>query len=104
MDIEEQYRAFLIKLGHVTTTIGELPSECSFTLTIELMDKVQIPLSYNSTWIVTEDQNTETKELNVGSSNRIKPKIRPLRNIVVGPIGFDIWLEESATKDKLIPS
>ena len=44
VDIEEQLRATLRLLSHACTKLSPLPEGCTFTLAVELRDKVDPPI------------------------------------------------------------
>ncbi|KAK9479393.1 DNA-binding protein [Lipomyces japonicus] len=100
-DIEEQFRTCVMKLNYVSSTLGKLPDDCSFTITIELTEDATAPVEHDSPWVPADDQPIGSNEQS--SSNRvgIPPKIKPLRNVLMGPLSFDIWIEESKAKEKL---
>ncbi|KAK9238116.1 DNA-binding protein [Lipomyces kononenkoae] len=97
-DMEEQYRTCIMKLSHTSSILGKLPPECTFTITIELNDDAKAPVGHDSPW-VPADSVTQTPGVPLRSG---APRVRPLRNALMGPLSFDIWVEESKAKDKVV--
>ncbi|KAK9455166.1 DNA-binding protein [Dipodascopsis uninucleata] len=96
-DIEQQYRACLMKISHVSEIIGKLPDGCTFTIIIELKDGATAPSESDSLWIPANGEVLQ-KENREGV---LQPKVTPLRSINMGPLIFDMRIEESIAKGKI---
>ncbi|OLL25940.1 DNA polymerase zeta processivity subunit, partial [Neolecta irregularis DAH-3] len=93
-DLEEQYRAAIVRLGVCEATLGTLPEDCTFTITIELRQKANYPHSSTS-WLPESQRN-------VGTSYSQDVTTIPLRSVTFGDaIPFELWIEESVAKSKL---
>ncbi|KAK9345550.1 DNA-binding protein [Lipomyces starkeyi] len=97
-EMEEQYRTCIMKLSHTSSILGKLPADCTFTITIELNDDAKPPVGHDSPWVPADGI---TPKLGVPLKS-VPPKVRPLRNVLMGPLSFDIWVEESKTKEKVV--
>ncbi|KAJ8098312.1 DNA-binding protein [Lipomyces tetrasporus] len=97
-DMEEQFRTCIMKLSHVSSVLGKLPPECTFTVTIELNEEANAPVGHDSPWVPADDTTSKPGT----PLKSVPPKVRPLRNVLMGPLSFDIWVEESKAKDKVV--
>ncbi|GAO49492.1 hypothetical protein G7K_3641-t1 [Saitoella complicata NRRL Y-17804] len=98
-DLLEQFRATLIRIQQSATTLGKLPEDCTFTVAIELKEHEDKPAQYPDPWIPAQPQQNGV-QVN-GESVRTRVTTKPLRNIEIGPIKIDAWIEESRAKGKL---
>jgi len=90
-DLEEQYRAAIVRLGVCEATLGTLPDDCTFTITIELRQSANYPHSSTS-WLPASHSRSYSQDV----------ATIPLRNVTFGEaIPFELWIEESAAKGKL---
>ncbi|KAK7206400.1 DNA-binding protein [Myxozyma melibiosi] len=118
-DMDEQFRVCIMKLSTMSPMLGTLPTDCTFTITIELNDDAEAPTGPTSKWVPAESQPQERDPLpevtaasddgNIAVNGNVKtpprngmlPKFNPLRHIYMGPLSFDVWVEESKAKEKL---
>ncbi|KAK9452032.1 DNA-binding protein [Limtongia smithiae] len=95
-DVEEQFRACVVKLTYVSSTLEKLPEGCTYTVAIELVDDADAPNSTDSLWEPAASQSLELVNRNVLQDEPTVPAVRPLRNIQMGPVTFDIWIEQAS--------
>ncbi|KAK9475311.1 DNA-binding protein [Dipodascopsis tothii] len=92
--VAEQFRSCLARLVYAPASLGRLPAGCTFTVTLEF-DAGGAPAGAgDAVWIVADEQPEP------GGGARA-PRTRPLRNVVLGPLSFGMWVEEAAAKGKL---
>ncbi|BFZ62588.1 hypothetical protein YB2330_003689 [Saitoella coloradoensis] len=100
-DLLEQFRATLIRIQQSATTLGKLPEDSTFTVAIELKEQEGKPAQYPDPWISAQPQQNVVQVNGDGESVRTRVTTKPLRNIEIGPIKIDAWIEESKAKGKL---
>lgn len=109
VDIEEQFRAAMTKLTVCSTVLKPLPKHCTYTLAIELKDDPGIdpPLGHPQPWIPVEaglqktDTNTRDdggQKVYVRGEDLGGARVKPVRRVDVGELGFEMWIEEGRAK------
>ena len=120
VDLEEQFRAIFSRLSTCTQSLGLLPPDCSFTVAIELKEKVDPPIGHPQPWIaaepglqpedkrvedgLTEGSDREKAERRKGGKGKDFGKARtvPVRSVEAGEFILEMWIEEGRGKDEYI--
>ena len=113
MDLPEQFRATITRLSSLSSTLGSLPKDCTFTLAVDLRDDAgaDSPSSENSTWIAA-DLGLQKKRKQAGESNQSSNKghegqkgkdrggvrTTPIRSLESGAFAMEMWIEEGREK------
>jgi len=107
--LEDSLRAAMIRTAYSDSNLSPLPDDCTFTLTIEMREahsrpgSVSIPIQRladeqdtTDPWIpATQQPEPGEKHVSVGGSTL------PIRSVDVGPVRFEMWVEESRAKGKV---
>jgi mitotic spindle assembly checkpoint protein MAD2B len=98
-DIEEQLRATIRKLSYAGSKLDPLPEGCTYTVAVELRDKVEPPIGHPQPWVPSEP-SLQTGEK---SSERIGKdlggvKSTPVRLVEAGEFVLETWIEEGRNK------
>ncbi|KAK5687495.1 hypothetical protein LTS10_001633 [Elasticomyces elasticus] len=76
VDLEEQFRATMIKLANSGSSLKPLPDGCTFTAAIELKSEGQAPVSHPQPWMPVQP------EMRTLSGEKIaQPIVRPVRAV-----------------------
>ena len=88
VDMEEQFRATMSKLGNCGSKLQELPPGCTFTIAVELKGDGGAPLGHPQPWMPVESRKAD--------DNATKPHNRttPVRAVAAGEMIFETWIEE----------
>ncbi|KAK9463486.1 DNA-binding protein [Lipomyces oligophaga] len=109
-DLEEQFRACVMKLSSLQSLLDPLPDDCTFTLTVELVSDSQpgkesgnsssstsssaetpapvaLDLTGSNLWIPAAQQPNEQTSPQVRS--------RPVSHVTMDSLQFDLWVEEA---------
>lgn len=99
VDIEEQLRGTIRKLGHTAEKMPKLPDECTYTIVVELRNEAEPPIGHPQPWIPSEPSLQTTKEKDTGKA---KPgsavggaKSIPVRFVESGAFMLETWVEEA---------
>ncbi|EKG19513.1 DNA-binding HORMA [Macrophomina phaseolina MS6] len=113
VDLEEQFRAALLKLDARGSALAPLPPGCTFTVAVELKDEhgVDAPLGHPQPWIPADPalQATKSKEASSGGESNEEGAERrgadlggarttPVRAVRAGEMMFEMWIEEGRAK------
>lgn len=97
--LEHQFRAALLKIATVSTTLGDLPDGCTFAIAIDLRDEKAQPAEVER-WL--PDPLGAPQGSTRGDDSRSKGKtILPVRTVDFATLKFAVWMEETAAKLKL---
>ena len=100
IDLEEQFRATLMRLSTATSRLKDLPSGSTFGLAIELKDDEDAtpPIGHPQPWIPVQPSEQAGK----GNTNKGGDlgglKTTPVRAVEAGECLFEVWVEEAAAK------
>lgn len=112
-DLPEQFRATIAKLSTLSSSLRQLPPDCSFTLVTELRDEaaVQPPLGPTTPWIAAEPGLQKRRKNNGDTHNEDEAqqmskmgmdlggaKTTPIRNLESGAFAMEMWIEEGKGK------
>ncbi|KAI9893177.1 MAG: hypothetical protein M1814_000725 [Vezdaea aestivalis] len=102
-DVEEQYRATLMKISTCDAKLAKLPENCVFTISVELKDRADPPIGHPQPWIPAQPSLERAgHELKVREHAKIMgPKSTPLRSIETERIKIECWVQESQAKFSL---
>ncbi len=101
VDMEEQFRAVMSKLSVCGGLLKPIPTGCSFTVAIELKDKVDPPMGHPQPWIPVQpslqvrkshqdhDDPKDRKGADLGGA-----KVTPVRSVEAAELAFEMWIEE----------
>lgn len=99
VDIEEQLRGTIRKLGHTAERMPKLPEECTYTLAVELRDEAEPPIGHPQPWVPSEPSLQTTKDKGTGKSKRGPAvggaKSIPVRVVESGAFVLETWVEEA---------
>lgn len=99
VDIEEQLRGTIRKLGHTAEKMPKLPDECTYTLMVELRDEAEPPIGHPQPWIPSEPSLQTTKDKDTGKAKRGEAvggaKSIPVRFVESGAFMLETWVEEA---------
>jgi len=100
VDVEEQLRAAIRKLAYCGSKLSPLPENCTYTVVVELKDKVDPPIGHPQPWIPSEP-SLQTGEK--GTSPEIGRdlggvKSTPIRTVEAGEFVLELWVEEGRAK------
>ena len=99
VDIEEQLRGTIRKLGHTAEKMPKLPEECTYTLVVELRDEAEPPLGHPQPWIPSEPSLQATKDKDTGNTKRGAAvggaKSIPVRVVESGAFVLETWVEQA---------
>ncbi|MCJ1256887.1 hypothetical protein MMC24_004712 [Lignoscripta atroalba] len=125
IDLEEQFRAIFARLSTCNRTLMPLPPNCSFTIAIELKDKVDPPIGHPQPWIAAQpglqpkdssagkvstdgDENSSAENGDEArrESGRGKDlggvRTTPVRSVEAGEFVMEMWIEEGKGKEDSI--
>lgn len=104
-DLPEQFRATFSRLSTRLTDLQPLPSDCSFTLAIELRDEgdVEPPIEREGRWVVAEpglQKGNGDVEMEGSKRGRDLGGVRttPVRSLEAGAFRMEVWVEEGRGK------
>ncbi|KAK4184528.1 DNA polymerase zeta processivity subunit [Podospora australis] len=113
VDVDQQFRATLLRMAHTMESLAPLPEGCTFTMAIELKDNPRdafsedsAPISQSQDFIPSQPtlQPASTKP-----GGRLSPgedlggiKTTPIRAVEAGPLFFECWVEEGQAKEQLL--
>ena len=109
-DLAEQFRGAMQKLAFCGSTLGPLPTNCSFTVCIELKPDGEAPIDQSSTpWIPSQPSlQPNVKGENQGTSDTAGSgtigkdlggvKTKPVRSLEAGAFLLEVWVEEGKAK------
>ena len=99
VDIEEQLRGTIRKLGHTAEKMPKLPADCTYTLVVELRDEAEPPIGHPQPWIPSEPALQTTKDKETGKTKRGPAvggaKSMPVRVVESGAFTLETWVEEA---------
>ncbi|KAK4200373.1 DNA-binding protein [Triangularia verruculosa] len=105
-DLNQQFRACLLKMAHTMEALSPLPEGCTFTLAVELKDEASAPIGHPQDWIPSEPSDPSPSDPK-GKNKYFPPsrsetgatvKTTPVRVVEAGPLWFECWVEESKAK------
>ncbi|KAK0744988.1 DNA-binding protein [Apiosordaria backusii] len=109
VDLNEQFRACLIKMAHAMEGLSSIPKGCTFTLAVELKDEAAAPIGVD--WIPAEpsgpsstDRKAKGRDIHPPSRAETAATLKttPVRVVEAGPLWFECWVEESRAKVALM--
>lgn len=89
VDLEEQFRATMSKLGNCGAKLESLPLGCTFTIAIELKDDGLPPLSHPQAWMPVEPTDIDSHRDAATEKHSL-----PVRTVAAGELVFEAWIEE----------
>jgi mitotic spindle assembly checkpoint protein MAD2B len=108
-DLSEQFRAALIALTTRTGQLSPLPPHCSFSISMELKDEVDVgaPVGHPQPWVPVQPSLQKTgrgggqgdgggeggQGSDVGGV-----RVTPIRSVEAGVFRFETWVEEGQAK------
>ena len=99
VDIEEQLRGTIRKLGHTAEKMPKLPAECTYTLVVELRDETEPPIGHPQPWIPSEPALQTTRDKETGKAKKGPAvggaKSIPVRVVESGAFTLETWVEEA---------
>ena len=112
VDLEEQFRAVLVRLGTAAGRLAPLPEGCEWTLAMEVRDEgeqAQAPVGWPQPWMPVEPglqkkgrrggEEEEMDEADEGfGKDRGGKKAMPVRKIAAGVMRMEVWVEEGKGK------
>ena len=109
--LEHQFRGALLKLASVAGTLGKLPCECTFAVSIDMRDGVGRPEDVDR-WVPDPAAAPAPPPLDSKTSADGKPTatatqtggaqaMLPLRTLDFATLRFPVWMEETRAKLKL---
>ncbi|ODQ64113.1 DNA-binding protein [Nadsonia fulvescens var. elongata DSM 6958] len=103
-ELQQQYRAVLVRLATISPSFGKLPPYCTFTAMLETQHDDPALWNYESPWTLAsrQDMKGKNRELTYQGQPQVwAVKSRPIRRVDAGLFSFSVWLEEGKSKDKL---
>ncbi|KAA8901437.1 DNA-binding protein [Sphaerosporella brunnea] len=100
-ELYEQFRALIMQISACSGKLGNLPENCTWTTSLELIEGSDAPKDHTRNWVVSERQKASWGSNAMTGLASGGVKSMPLRSIEAGAIGMDIWVEESNVKKKL---
>jgi mitotic spindle assembly checkpoint protein MAD2B len=115
VNLEEQFRGTLARLGSSMSNLRQLPPECTYTIVIENMKDQQGPIGHPQPWIPVEPKTQpvlsvdgrESSDRDEKPSHPHNSPCRvavgdtvPIRSVKAGEVIFELWVEEAANKDR----
>ncbi|KAK4663044.1 hypothetical protein QC763_600810 [Podospora pseudopauciseta] len=109
-NLNEQFRACLLKMAQAMEQLSPIPEGCTFTLAVELKDDAAAPIGHHQDWIPSEPTDPPPKPqdrkgkgggvTSVASraETGVAVKTTPVRVVEAGPLWFECWVEESRAK------
>ncbi|KAH8154858.1 uncharacterized protein LAJ45_01389 [Morchella importuna] len=101
-NLEREFQTCLVKLKYSNISLGKIPEDSTFGLAIELNDDQAAPNNYTDTWMPCERQPVSNNSKKSVVSAPDCEKITGIRTIREGAFTFNIWIEESKAKSKLV--
>lgn len=124
VNLSEQFRAALISLTTRCAQLTPLPENCSFNVSMELKDEVDVdpPMSHPQVWMPVQPSLQKTGRRNdknarmedegeEGSTQESKEqdrqkkgkdlggaRVTPIRTVEAGTFRFETWIEEASAK------
>ncbi|KAK3645178.1 hypothetical protein LTR56_009228 [Elasticomyces elasticus] len=89
VDLEEQFRATMVKLANSGSSLKPLPDGCTFTVAIELKSEGEAPVSHPQPWMPVQPEMKTPK-----GEKGAQPVVRPVRAVAAGELMFESWVEE----------
>lgn len=89
IDMEEQFRATMSKLGSCGSALQRLPPGCTFTIVIELKGDCEPPIGHPQPWMPVQPREPGADGHNVSN------KTMPIRAVAAGEMIFESWIEEA---------
>lgn len=110
-NLPEQFRATLSRLSTLNRDLIPLPSDCSFTIAIELRDEngVEAPIGHPQPWIAAEPELQKGRK---GAEEDVRENAQgrktgkdvggvrttPVRSLEAGAFVMEVWVEEGKGK------
>lgn len=106
-DLSEQFRAALIALTTRTGQLSPLPPNCSFSISMELKDEVDVdaPVGHPQPWVPVQPSLQKTGRGGEGQSKGKGEggdvggvRVTAIRSVEAGVFRFETWVEEGQAK------
>lgn len=92
VDLEEQFRGTLARLGAAAERLQALPKGCTFTLAIELGEEGEAPIRHPQAWIPAQPNLVDHDNATDKSRHNVTV---PVRAVSAGEMTFEAWIEEA---------
>lgn len=111
VNLSEQFRAAFVTLTTRTSQLESLPPDCSFNVSMELKDEVDVdpPIGHPQKWIPSQPSLQKTGRKGAALKDdelHGRPegedlggaKVTPIRTVEAGTFRFETWIEEGKAK------